>query len=87
MFVVLAERRFVPDLKDGMNFLTTSDERIDVKLLWQVPKPIGGILKPIGKSSYLTSVLQCLAYLPPVALLLDSGAHSEACITGRLIFR
>lgn len=49
------------------------------ELGWKEPKPFGGVLKPIGKSTYLTSVLQCLAYIPPLASLLASGSHAETC--------
>ncbi|KAK2521988.1 hypothetical protein Q9966_012942 [Columba livia] len=48
-------------------------------MAWQHSQRAGAGLHNLGNTCFLNSVLQCLAYTPPLANHLLSGEHSRAC--------
>lgn len=50
-----------------------------VELEWQKKKPIGPGLSNMGNTCFLNSVMQCLAYTPPLYNYIMSGDHKQNC--------
>ncbi|RUP49384.1 hypothetical protein BC936DRAFT_142635 [Jimgerdemannia flammicorona] len=46
---------------------------------WQEVRPVGPGLVNLSNTCFLNSVMQCLAYTPPLANFLLSGEHGESC--------
>ena len=50
-----------------------------LELKWKQKRPIGAGLSNMGNTCFLNSVLQCLAYTPPLINYLLSDDHKQRC--------
>ncbi len=51
----------------------------DLDMRWKRVRSIGAGLSNMGNTCFLNSVLQCLAYTPPLVNFLLSGEHKQKC--------
>eukprot|EP00002_Diphylleia_rotans_P000525 TRINITY_DN10279_c0_g4_i1.p1 TRINITY_DN10279_c0_g4~~TRINITY_DN10279_c0_g4_i1.p1 ORF type:complete len:796 (+),score=172.05 TRINITY_DN10279_c0_g4_i1:50-2437(+) len=54
-------------------------ERMVEYLSWKNVSKVGGGVKNMGNTCYLSAALQCLAYTPPIANYVQSREHSRSC--------
>ncbi len=68
---------FDPDPIPSPNKLLFDGESLE--MCWKRVRSIGAGLYNMGNTCFLNSVLQCLAYTPPLVNYLLSGKHKEQC--------
>lgn len=60
-------------------FVLVPRARIAAMLAWEKVAPIGAGLRNLGNSCYLNSVMQCLAYTPPLYNYVATQEHLKQC--------